>query len=45
MSQEKPAQDPATIMTTFDFNSLKSGEYTLHLYVEETRNLVPADEE
>ncbi len=44
--EEKKAEEELKKMKdTNDYNSIQPGEYSIHLYIEETRNLISTDNE
>lgn len=46
LNEEQQNADEAQKMAdTNDYNSIKEGEYSIHLYIEETRNLISTDNE
>ena len=45
IERENKQKEEAKLEQTYDYNSLKEGEYSIHLYIQETRNLVSPDKE
>lgn len=42
---KKASEEQQKIADTNDYNSIQPGEYSIHLYIEETRNLISTDNE
>ena len=43
--EEAQQEEAERVKNTNDYNSIQPGEYSIHLYIEETRNLISQDME